>query len=199
MLFATVVHGVRLVEDAKKDDEKKLHEPCPCQPDPTPAKDALEILGADPENHNTKWHTKPAVSGPTSVKLNTAAQVEAEEEKKDDAKDEKKVHEPCPCQPDPTPAKDALEILGADPENHNTKWHVKPAVSGPTSVKLNTLAQTEEEKKEEEKKVHEPCPCQPDPTPGKDALEILGADPENHNTKWHVKPAVSGPTSVKLN
>ena len=196
MLFASV-HAVRLNEDDKK-DEKKQYEPCPCQPDPTPAADALAILGADPENHNTKWHVAPAKSGPTTVKL--AAQVESEEEKKDEGK---KLHEPCSCQPDPTPAKDALEILGADPENHNTKWHVAPAKSGPTTVQLNQAQiESEEEKKDAaagEKKVHEPCPCQPDPTPAKDALEILGADPENHNTKWHVAPAKSGPTTVKLN
>ena len=194
LMLVASVHAVRLNDDAA--DAKKVHEPCPCQPDPTPAADALAILGADPENHNTKWHVTPAKTGPTTVQLN--AQVECEEEKKDE---EKKVHEPCPCQPDPTPAKDALEILGADPENHNTKWHVTPAKTGPTLVTLNQAQiEGEEEKKDaEEKKVHEPCKCQPDPTPAKDALEILGADPENHNTKWHTTPAKTGPTLVKLN
>ena len=122
-LLIVAVQAVRLNDPIKAT-------PCDCQPAPTPAADAIEALTGDPENHACKWQVVPAKTGPTMVNLN--AQVETE----DDAAAAPKS-KPCDCQPPPTPAADALEILNADPENHACKWQVAPAKTGPTMVTLN--------------------------------------------------------------
>ena len=105
------------------------------------------------------------------------------------------------CGNDADPLKDAIAILGADPENHKAKWEVKPAKTGHALVKLNTCqsaCQTESVEDDKGGVKATKCDCEDDPNPAKDALEILGADPENAKAKWQVKPANSNLKTVSL-
>ena len=107
---------------------------------------------------------------------------------------ENKDSTPCPdCGDDEGPAAKAAAIYGADPENSNPVWHVKPANSALMKVKLDSCAQIDGEEEAKGDKCCEKPGCS-----AADALAILHPDPENHKAEWQVKPAGSGLMSVNL-
>ena len=111
----------------------------------------------------------------------------AETEAEGDGEEDGEKKECCPG-PKPDPGKEVLEMLSADPVNHQKCWQVKPHCPAQAYTTVHACAETEAEGDGEEDGEKKECCPGPKPDPGKEVLEMLSADPVNHQKCWQVKP-----------